>query len=109
MSFITDEEVEKALDWLRVSAVQCAKARAERIYLDEYSKALRSILMKEHGNLSVSAQEREACSDPRYVSHLDALRIAVENDAKMQFLRAAAEAKLEAWRTMHATERAMKL
>jgi hypothetical protein len=109
VNFISDEDVERALDWLRTSAMESARIRAERLYLEEYTKSLRSILMKEHPTLSAAAQEREACADQRYIDHLGALKIAIQEDAKMQFLRAAAEAKLEAWRTMHATERAMKL
>jgi hypothetical protein len=112
-NFITEESVDKALHWLMSHAAEAAKARAERIYLEEYSRVLRSKIMQEHTGLlkelSVSAQEREACADPRYEEHLQALKIAVENDAKMTFLRGACEARIEAWRTQAATERAMKL
>lgn len=109
MNFISDEDIERVLDFLRTAAVQCAKAKAERIYLDEYKHSLRALIMKEHPEISVAAQEREAYADMRYIQHLQALQVAVENDCRMQFLRAAAEAKLSAWQTMHATERAMKI
>lgn len=109
MNFISDEKVEAALDWLRTNAIVAAKAKAERVYLEAFSKHLIATIMKEHTNLPVSAQEREAYADVRYLTHIEGLKIAVENDCKMQFLRSAAEAKCEAWRTLHATERAMKL
>ena len=108
-NFISDEDIEKALDYLRDNAIEAAKARAERIYVEEFRKTLKAIYMKEHTDESIGAQEREAYADPRYQQHLEAIREAVERDEKHRFLRAAAEAKLEAWRTMSATERAMKL
>jgi hypothetical protein len=108
-NFISEESVEKALHWLMANATSAAKARAEKIYLEEYTKALKSKIMQEHRELPVSAQEREACADPRYGEHLQALKIAVENDAKMTFLRGACEARINAWQTQSANERAMKL
>lgn len=108
-SFITDEEIEKALDWLRDNALPAAKARAERLYVEDYARVLKARIMKEHPKLSAVAQEREAYADQRYLQHLEAIRQAVEEDARITFLRGAAESKLEAWRTMAATERAMKL
>jgi len=106
---IADEDIEREVDWLASSARTCAKARAERIYLEEYSRVLRSLLMAEHPHLSVAAQEREACKDDRYLTHLDGLREAIERDEALRFRRHAAEAKLSAWQTQHATERALKL
>ena len=38
MKSISEKDVEKAVDWLRDNADSCAKARATRIYLEEYRK-----------------------------------------------------------------------
>ena len=108
-SFITDAEVEKALFWLAENAGAAAKARAERLYVEDYARVLKARLMSEHNNLSAVLQERQALSDPRFQQHLEVIRTAVEVDERNRFLRSAAEAKIEAWRTMAATERAMKL
>ena len=109
MAFIKDEEVEQALFWLSDHACKAAQARADKLYLEAYSKVLLAQIMKEHPSLGVAAQEREAHSDPRYLMHLKGLREAHINDHKMSWLKASMEAKIEAWRTMNATERAMKL
>jgi hypothetical protein len=109
MTFIHEQEIDRALDYLRDSATVAAQARANRAYMEEYRKVIKAQLMKEHGTSTVNAQEREAYSDPRYIAHLDALKIAVYEDEKHRFLLAAAEAKIDAWRTQQATERAMKL
>ena len=106
---IDEKEVEAAVDWLRDTANEAAQKRAERLYLDEYRKVLRAKLMKQHMDLPVSAQEREALADPKYEEHLQALKIAIDEDEKMRFLRVAAEAKIEAWRSMNANHRAIKV
>ncbi len=106
---IDEKEVEAAVDWLRDTANEAAQKRAERLYLDEYRKVLRAKLMKQHMDLPVSAQEREALADPQYEKHLQALRTAIDEDEKMRFLRVAAEAKIEAWRSMNANHRAIKV
>jgi|SRR6185369_13488308 len=105
-SFITDEEIDKALDFLRDNARDAAQARADRVYVEEYRKTLKATLMKEHGGLSAVLQEREAYSDPRYVEHLEAIREAVKVDEFHRFMRIAAEAKVEAWRTQSSNSRA---
>tara|TARA_R100001509_G_C4831315_1_gene203386 strand:- start:83 stop:406 length:324 start_codon:yes stop_codon:yes gene_type:complete len=106
---ISDEDVEKAIDYLRDNAENAAKARAERIYMDEFRKSLKALIMKEHIDATVSAQEREAYADPRYQTHLEALRQAVYRDEKARFMRIAAEAKIEAWRTSSANQRAISI
>lgn len=107
--FISDEEIDKALDYLRDNADEAAKARAERIYVEEYRKTVKAQLMKEHDTKSAVIQERDAYADPRYVVHLEAIKEAVFRDEKMKFMLAAAEAKIEAWRTQSSNERANKL
>ena len=70
MKSISEEDVEKAVDWLRDNADSCAKARATRIYLEEYRKSLKALLMSKYPDMSVSAQEREAYAHQDYQSHL---------------------------------------
>lgn len=109
MAFITDEEIDRALDFLRDNAEAAAKARAERIYVEEYRKTVKAQIMKEHDTKSAVIQEREAYADPRYAVHLDAIREAVFHDEKCRFLLSAAEAKIEAWRTQSSNERAGRM
>ena len=102
---ITDESLEKALDYLRDSATEAAKTRAERLYLDDYSRVLRATIMSEHLSEPVNAQERYAYSDIRYRNHLEALKISIYEDEKARFLREAAAVKIEVWRSEQANER----
>lgn len=104
-AFITDAEIDKALDFLRDNARDAAQARADRIYVEEYRKTLKATLMKEHGSMSAVLQERNAYADERYVQHLEAIREAVRQDEFHRFMRVAAEAKIEAWRTQSSNSR----
>jgi hypothetical protein len=107
--FITDDEIDKALDYLRDNADEAAKARAERHYVTEYLKVVKAQIMKEHDTKSAVIQEREAYADPRYIAHLGVISTAIERDEKCRFMLSAAEAKIEAWRTQSSNERANKL
>lgn len=105
-SVLSEKSVENALHWLIDNADKAAKARAERQYVEDYAKVIKSMIMKENANLPLGAQEREAYADPRYVKHLDAIREAVHMDEYMRFVRDAESAKIEAWRTQCSNERA---
>lgn len=106
---ISDTEIQLALDYLRSSALDAAQSRANRIYMEEFRKSLKALIMSEHKDLPVNAQEREAYADKRYQKHLKAMKTAIELDEKNRFLRVAAQAKIEAWRSSSANERAMKI
>lgn len=105
---ITDDEAEKAVDFLRDNAIEAAQARADRIYVEQFRKTVKAQLMKEFeqkGFASGIAQEREAYADPRYMEQLDAIQEAVFRDEKCRFLREAEMARFEAWRTFSKNQR----
>ena len=93
------EDIERAVEFLRDSADKAAKSRADRLYLEDFTKHLKAKLMKEHIEETLGAQEREALADPQYLAHLEALKIAIHDDEKNRFLREAAQVKVEVWRS----------
>ena len=96
---IDEAEIERAVHWLVEAAGKAAQARAEREYLSEYRKVLKAEIMREHDDLPLSAQEREAYSDERYKTHLEGLREAIERDEKLRWLKDSAEIKVSAWQS----------
>jgi len=104
---IDEATVEKAVDWIRDTADEAAQARADREYMDEYRKSLRAQIMAEHSELPLTAQEREANSDPRYLAHLEAFREAVYRDERMRWLRVAAETKISVWQSQQRSMRTL--
>ena len=103
---ISDEQLDRALDYLRDSATQAAQARANRLHLDDYSRVLKATIMAEHLAEPVNAQERWAYSDIRYRNHLEGLKVAIFEDEKHRYLRDAASVKIEVWRSEQANQRA---
>jgi len=108
-SIIIEKDVEDAIDWLKSNENKCAEYRANRRYLEDFSKSLKAILMKEFQDLPISAQEREAYSHKNYQEHLKALRQAVFLDEKFRFKAKTQETIIEAWRTQEANLRSVKI
>ena len=103
---IDEQTVESALDFLRDNAGKIAKARAERVYLEQFRKSKKALLFDQSSEETVAAREQGALRHSDYLQVLDALRAAVEEDERLRFLSAAAEAKIEVWRTIQANVRA---
>lgn len=106
---VTDESVERALDWLRDNADEIAEAKRQAVKYDHMLKHTKAVVMKSHAELPVSAQEREAMAS-------DAFKAAIENAAnaaaeyeKLKALREAAALRIEVWRSASANYRAMKI
>ncbi len=104
---ISDDDIEKALDYLRDSVESAAQARANKVYLTEYRKTKKAELMQKSNEEAVNAQERFAYAHLEMKEMLLGLKEAVYQDARHEFLRKAADAKIEAWRTQQASQRTM--
>lgn len=103
---ITDDDVEKAVDWITANARKAAQARAEYEYLEEYRRVVRGQIMREHDDKPVGKAEAIAYADPRYTSHLAALKIATEAHEYQRWMLTAAETKVSAWQTQQRAMRA---
>src|SRR5215475_86516 len=102
---ISDDDAEAALDYMRDNADAAAHAHANAIYMENYRQVIKAQIMKEHMNLAVNAQEREAYADARYKDHLEASRTADYESKKYAYLMKAAETKISAWQTFSANTR----
>lgn len=102
-----DEQVERALNFIRAKADELAKAKADRVYLEEFRKSKKAMLIQEASDKLKTAQEREsyAYAHPEYLQLLEALKEAVAKETKLQFLIKASELKFEQWRTIQANRR----
>lgn len=99
----------RSLDFIRDNAPAYARAKSERVYLEEFRKSKKALLMREAeiaGHKSAVAQEREAYAHPDYLVVLEGLKAAVEQEEALRWLIVGAQAKIEAWRTIEANKRA---
>lgn len=106
---MSDSEINifKALDYIRDAAPAYAKAKANRVYLEEFRKSLKALIMKEVEPKfsSAASQEREAYADSRYQQLLEGLRAAVEDEEMLRWRIVAAQAKIEVWRSLESSRR----
>lgn len=106
---VSDEDVEKALDWLRDNAAAIGEAKREAVKAEHMLKHHRAVAMKVSGENAVSAQEREAFASTAYAAAIEATANAAGKYEEMRALREAAALKIETWRSASANYRAMKL
>jgi hypothetical protein len=88
-------------------APEYAKAKAERVYLEEFTRVKKALLMKECGETAVSAQERDALAHPDFAVHLEGLRTAVEREEVLRWRLVSAQTAVEVWRSQNASNRAI--
>lgn len=95
----------KAVDYIIKTAPLFAKAKSERVYLEEYRKSLKAILMSQSDSRSLGAQERDAYAHEDYLALLEGLKAAVEAEEKLRWELVAAQARVDVWRTEQASNR----
>ena len=99
---------EDAAQSIRDKAPLYGEAKAQRVYLEEFRKSKKAMLMKEALKLKVeaaNAQEREAYADPEYVQLIKGLALAVEKEETLKWELEAARLDIEIFRTREATNR----
>ena len=99
---------EDAAQAIRDKAPAYGEAKAQRVYLDEFRKSKKALLMKnalEMGYEAANAQEREAYADPAYLQLLKGLAAAIEKEETLRWEIEAARLDIEIWRTREATNR----
>jgi hypothetical protein len=99
---------EDAAQTIRNKAPAYGEAKAQRVYLEEYRKTKKAMLMKEALKLGVeaaNAQEREAYADPAYHQVLKGLAVAIEAEETLKWEMESARLDIEIFRTREATNR----
>ena len=96
---------QKAVDYLRDNADKFAKAKAERVYLEEFRKSKKSLLMLQSDEKTQAGKEAYAYSHGEYIELLDGLKAAVEVEETVKWQMIAAQARIEVWRTQQANNR----
>ena len=102
---ISEEHIEKALAFMRDNAADLAKAKAERIYLEQFRKSQKALLYSKSPQGTIPEREAWAYSQPEYLEVLEGLKVAVENEERLKWMMTAAELKVEVWRTQSANSR----
>lgn len=100
-------DAEKAVDFIYKHAPIFAKAKSDRIYLEEFRKTKKSLLMLASGETSAVMREADAYAHKEYQELLAGLRVAIEQEDALLWQLRAAQARIEIYRTESANNRNM--
>ena len=106
---VTEEAVEKALDFLRDNAQDIGESKARVVKAGHMVKHVEALLTLASEQKSVEARKCEAKTNQRWVDAVNEEAEAAGEFEKLKALREAASAKIDAWRTESATYRGIKL
>jgi len=95
----------KALDYLRDNAEEYGRCKANVIYLQEFRKSKKSLLMNQSDLKTESAKEAFAYAHEEYQDHLATIRVAIEEYETMRWMMIAAQAKIDVWRSLESSAR----
>jgi hypothetical protein len=108
---MSQKDISDAVDYLYTHGAKYAEAKAHRVFLEEYRKSQKAMLMKAaqaDGRSKTAANaEIEAYADPAYVQMLEGLQAAVEKEEALRWGLVSAQARIEVYRTQSANDRAM--
>lgn len=105
------DDFEQRIEKIGKAIPKYAKAKAERIYIEQFRKSKKAILMRNVQASQMKTQvEREqyAYSHPEYIQLLEGLRDATELEEKCKWALEKFKIEFEHWRTCQANERFQK-
>ena len=96
--------IEQTLDYMKNHAEPYAKAKATRIYLEQFRKSQKALLELEAEG-TIQEKDAYAYTDPKYLTLLEDLRTAIEVEEREKWMLTAAQAKVDIYRTQQANNR----
>jgi len=96
---MSDSNPHKAVQFLIDTAPLYSRAKASRMFLDEFRKSRKAQLMAQAGTEVLGKQETFAYAHPEYIQILEGIKEAVELEERYRWLMTAAQARIEVWRT----------
>jgi len=95
----------KAVDAIYHLSKGYAQAKANRVYLEQFRKSKKALLINECAEGTGQTRESYAYAHPEYIELLEGLKVAVEKEQEYYWKLKAAESRIEVWRTECANSR----
>lgn len=95
----------KAVDYLIEHSEAYAKAKADRVYLEQFRKSKKALLMGQCAEKAVNAREQFAYAHPEMLQLIEGLKAAIEREETLKWRLTAAELRVEVWRSQNANNR----
>ena len=102
---IDSKEMGDALDAIEEVSPMYAKAKAERVHLDDYRKVQLAILYEKAVGKTVAEKESWCRAHSQYAEVLTAHANSVEEETALYWKLKLAETQIEVWRTIQASRR----
>ncbi len=104
-NFISNEDVEKALEYLAHSAKPHAEWKSRMKWLEHKRKSVKSTVSLRQKGKSQAENSTKAEASPEYNQVLDEYKESVMEFTLIDSYRKAAELKIEIWRSLNANNR----
>lgn len=95
-----------AVDYIIANSAKFAQAKAQRVYLEEFRKSKKALLMAQSTAKAAVEREQYAYAHEDYLGLLGGIKAAVEVEEDLRWKLIAAQARVEIWRTASANDRA---
>jgi hypothetical protein len=97
---MSDDDAQKAIDYIRDSAPIYAKAKAERTYIENYLKVVKATEMANSDKKTLGDREIDAYMSMTYETQLKAMREAVATEEELKYRMEAAKLRFEHYRVL---------
>jgi len=107
---MTEIDINTAVDYIYTHGKKYAEAKAHLAYVEEFRKSKKAMLMKTamvNGVKTVAAAEIEAYADVEYIELLKGIAAATEAAEALRWGLVAAQARVDVWRSLEASNRTM--
>jgi hypothetical protein len=108
MSGLKLEDLLDRLEKMEQAIKQYSKAKAERVYIEQFLKSKKAILMHCSTLEKIGAKEAYALAHPEYLQLLDGLKAAVEIEEKAKWCLERLKIESDLFRTVQANDRYIK-
>ena len=96
---------DKAVDYIIANAGKFAAAKAQRVYLEEFRKSKKALLMAQSPAKTATEREQYAYGHEDYLGLLGGIKAAVEIEEDLRWKLEAAKIRVEIWRSKEASNR----
>lgn len=97
----------EAVDFIYLNAPKLGEAKGKRVYLEEFRKSKKAMLILECSDSGVQAKESYAYAHPEFKEVIDGIRVATTEEITLQWQLEAAKLRVQIFQTESANNRAV--
>jgi hypothetical protein len=95
----------RAVDYIIANSNKLAQAKAQRVYLTEFRKSKKALLMAQSPGKTAADREQYAYAHEDYLALLGGIKAAIEVEEDLAWKLEAAKIRVDIWRSQEASNR----